>query len=107
VDLSCSDLETLPEKLINTSHLPRQKRRDKGVPNVCMKLEETLIPVQETVQRACEKLGLDPLYVANEGRFAVFVPPAQVDAALEVMRKVRCRGGRSALEKWKKVPAAP
>ena len=59
-----------------------------GDRNVCIKLEETLIPVEETVQSACEILGLDPLYVANEGRFAVFVPAAQADAALEVMRKV-------------------
>ena len=33
-------------------------------------------------------LGLDPLYVANEGRFAVFVPAAQAEPALEVMKKV-------------------
>jgi hydrogenase expression/formation protein HypE len=56
--------------------------------NVCIKLEETLIPVDEVVQGACEILGLDPLYVANEGRFAVFVPAAQADAALEIMKKV-------------------
>jgi hydrogenase expression/formation protein HypE len=56
--------------------------------NVCIKLEETLIPVDETVQSACEILGLDPLYVANEGRFAVFVPPAQAGAALEIMKSV-------------------
>ena len=40
------------------------------------------------VQGACEILGLDPLYVANEGRFAVFVPAAQADAALGVMKKI-------------------
>jgi hydrogenase expression/formation protein HypE len=56
--------------------------------NICIKLEESLIPVQETVQSACEILGLDPLYVANEGRFAVFVPGAQADAALEVLKKI-------------------
>ena len=56
--------------------------------NVCIKLEETLIPVDEVVLGACEILGLDPLYVANEGRFAVFVPAAQADRALEVMKKV-------------------
>ena len=61
--------------------------------NICIKLEETLIPVQETVQSACEILGLDPLYVANEGRFAVFVPAAQADAALEVMKKVEVSQG--------------
>jgi len=39
------------------------------------------------VQGACEILGLDPLYVANEGRFAVFVPAAQGQAALEILKK--------------------
>jgi len=56
--------------------------------NLCIKLEEALIPVQETVQSACEILGLDPLYVANEGRFAVFVPESQTERALEVLKKV-------------------
>ena len=59
-----------------------------GDRNICIKLEEALIPVDEVVQGACEILGLDPLYVANEGRFAVFVPATQADKALEVMRKV-------------------
>jgi hydrogenase expression/formation protein HypE len=58
-----------------------------GDRNVCIKLEEALIPVDETVQSACEILGLDPLYVANEGRFAVFVPAAQAYAALDIMKK--------------------
>jgi hydrogenase expression/formation protein HypE len=61
--------------------------------NVYIKLEEALIPVNETVQGACEILGLDPLYVANEGRFAVFVPAAQADAALEVLKKVEVSQG--------------
>jgi hydrogenase expression/formation protein HypE len=56
--------------------------------NICIKLEEALIRVEETVQSACEILGLDPLYVANEGRFAVFVPQAQSDEALDIMKKV-------------------
>ena len=43
--------------------------------------------------RATEILGLDPLYVANEGRFAVFVPAAQADATLEVMKKVEVSQG--------------
>jgi hydrogenase expression/formation protein HypE len=55
---------------------------------VCIKLEETAIPVDETVQGACEILGLDPLYVANEGRFAVFVPQPQAEAALKVMKTI-------------------
>jgi hydrogenase expression/formation protein HypE len=61
--------------------------------NICIKLEEALIPVEETVQSACEILGLDPLYVANEGRFAVFVPQAQADKALDIMKKVPVSNG--------------
>jgi hydrogenase expression/formation protein HypE len=61
--------------------------------NVCIQLDEAAIPLDEVVQGACEILGLDPLYVANEGRFAVFVPAAQVDAALEVMKKVEVSRG--------------
>jgi hydrogenase expression/formation protein HypE len=38
------------------------------------------------VQGACELLGLDPFYVANEGRFAAFVPEAEADRTLEVLR---------------------
>jgi len=61
--------------------------------NVCIKLEEAAIPVDEVVQGACEILGLDPLYVANEGRFAAIVPSAQAGAALEVMKKVEVSQG--------------
>jgi hydrogenase expression/formation protein HypE len=56
--------------------------------NVCIKLQEAAIPVDEVVLGACEILGLDPLYVANEGRFAAIVPATQADAALEALKKV-------------------
>jgi hydrogenase expression/formation protein HypE len=72
--------------------------------NICIKLEETLIPVEETVQSACEILGLDPLYVANEGRFAVFVPAAQADAALEIMKKVPVSHGSVRVGKVEEAP---
>jgi hydrogenase expression/formation protein HypE len=72
--------------------------------NICIKLEETLIPVEETVQSACEILGLDPLYVANEGRFAVFVPAAQADAALEIMKKVPVSQGSVRVGKVEETP---
>lgn len=49
-------------------------------------IEETAIPVREDVQGACELLGFDPLYVANEGRLVAFVPEAQAEAALAIMR---------------------
>jgi hydrogenase expression/formation protein HypE len=47
-----------------------------------MVLEETAVPVRAPVRAACEMLGLDPLYVANEGRFVAFVAPAAADDVL-------------------------
>jgi hydrogenase expression/formation protein HypE len=49
-------------------------------------IEETAIPVREVVKAACELLGLDPLYVANEGRFCAFVPARDARRAVEVLR---------------------
>ncbi|MGR3276382.1 hydrogenase expression/formation protein HypE [Acaryochloris marina NIES-2412] len=49
---------------------------------VAIVLDETCIPIREDVQGACEILGFDPLYVANEGRFIAFIPPKSVDLAL-------------------------
>jgi hydrogenase expression/formation protein HypE len=46
---------------------------------------ENALPVQEQVRGACEILGLDPIYVANEGRFAVFVPAADAAATLDIL----------------------
>jgi hydrogenase expression/formation protein HypE len=51
-----------------------------------LSIDERTIPVHSEVQGACELLGLDPLYVANEGRFVAFVPEAQADRAVAVMR---------------------
>jgi hydrogenase expression/formation protein HypE len=61
--------------------------------NVCIKLEESLIPVDEVVQGACEILGLDPLYVANEGRFAAIVPALHADAALNILKSIAVSQG--------------
>jgi hydrogenase expression/formation protein HypE len=54
--------------------------------DVGLRLEETAIPVAEQVRGACEILGLDPLYVANEGKFLAVVAPAAAAAALAAMR---------------------
>ena len=48
-------------------------------------LTERAIPVHDDVRSACEILGLDPLYVANEGRFVAFLPESQTDRALELL----------------------
>ena len=51
-----------------------------------VELQEREIAVREDVLGACEILGFDPLYVANEGRFIAFVPAAQAEHALALMR---------------------
>lgn len=53
---------------------------------VTIVLEESQIPVRDAVRGACELLGLDPLYVANEGKLIAFVPSEQADDVLKVMR---------------------
>lgn len=45
------------------------------------------VPVRDDVAAACEVLGLDPLYVANEGRFVAFVTETDADRALTVLRR--------------------
>jgi hydrogenase expression/formation protein HypE len=54
---------------------------------VGMLIEEAEVPVREEVRGACEILGLDPLYVANEGVFLAFVAPEAVESALETLRR--------------------
>ncbi|HOA53265.1 MAG TPA: AIR synthase-related protein, partial [Thermogutta sp.] len=49
-------------------------------------IDESRITVMPPVASACEMLGLDPLYVANEGRFVAIVSPEAADDLLEVMR---------------------
>jgi len=53
---------------------------------VAIEIDEAATPIREQVKAFCEILGLDPLYLANEGKIVVIVPPAQVDAALAAMR---------------------
>jgi len=53
---------------------------------VGMLLDETAIPVQPAVAAACEFLGLDPLYVANEGKLVAIVAAADADRVLATMR---------------------
>lgn len=49
-------------------------------------LDETAIPLRPEVRGACEMLGLDPLYVANEGKLMAVVPPEDAGRALDAMR---------------------
>jgi hydrogenase expression/formation protein HypE len=49
-------------------------------------ITENALPVHPTVQAACEMLGFDPLYIANEGKLIVICPGDEADAALQAMR---------------------
>ena len=57
------------------------------------------MPVREEVKAACEILGMDPLFVANEGRLVVMVAEASAERVLRAMRRIpegrdACRIGR-------------
>jgi hydrogenase expression/formation protein HypE len=62
-----------------------------------MEIRETAIPVREDVQGACEILGFDPLYVANEGRFVAFLPADQAERALAILRSHPLGGNAAAI----------
>jgi len=54
---------------------------------VGIELEQNAIPVRDEVSGACEMLGLDPLYVANEGKLIAIVPPEIADQMLRAMQQ--------------------
>ena len=55
---------------------------------LAIEIDETRLPLRPEVVGMCEILGLDPLYLANEGRLVLFCPADQADAALAAMRKL-------------------
>ncbi len=54
---------------------------------VGIEVEERALPIHEQVRGACELLGLDPLYVANEGKLIAIVAPEAADVLLQAMRR--------------------
>lgn len=54
--------------------------------NVGIEFNETAVPIRPAVNAACEMLGLDPFYIANEGKLVAFVPSEQADEILAVMK---------------------
>ncbi|ADU63277.1 MAG: hydrogenase expression/formation protein HypE [Pseudodesulfovibrio sp.] len=54
--------------------------------NVCCELDEASLPVRPEVAGGCSILGLDPLYLANEGKFLCVLPGEHAEKALEIMR---------------------
>lgn len=61
-----------------------------------IEIDETRIPISEGTCAACEILGIDPLYVANEGRLVAFVPGNAADIALATIEALPL-GGRAAI----------
>ena len=51
-----------------------------------MILDEQSLPIEPQVLGACDMLGIDPLYVANEGKFVAIVAAEEADAAVAAMR---------------------
>jgi hydrogenase expression/formation protein HypE len=80
-----------------------------GGARVGMTIDEREVRVREDVRGACEILGFDPMYVANEGRFVAFVPERDAARTVEVLRRhpvsaeagvighVRAEGGSAVL----------
>lgn len=52
-------------------------------------IDEAAVPVKPQVTQACDMLGFDPFYLANEGKLVAFLPETKAEAVLEVMRRSR------------------
>ena len=99
IESDCAALHTLVSDMLDVCadiHCLRDATRG-GVATVLneiagrskagMLLQETAIPVREAVRGACELLGLDPMYVANEGKLVAIVPAGGADAVVHAMRR--------------------
>jgi len=71
---------------------------------VCIEIEEDLIPVREEVRGACEILGLDPLYVANEGKLVAIVSADLAHALVARMKQNKYGAGASIIGEVKAEP---
>jgi hydrogenase expression/formation protein HypE len=72
---------------------------------LAIRIEETAVPVSPGVQSACELLGLDPLHVANEGRFVAFLPRHHVDRTLDVLRRFAPTSGAAIIGEVRDAPS--
>ena len=103
-------LHALVEKMIGAGdvHVLRDPTRGGLGTSLCeiaasssigIELDANAVPVREEVKAACEILGMDPLFVANEGRLVAMVEESSAEGVLRAMRRVRqgqdaCRIGR-------------
>jgi hydrogenase expression/formation protein HypE len=94
----CAPLNDLVEKMLDTCPSVRCMRDPTrgglattlneiaSASNVGMVIEEEKVPVRESVKGISELLGLDPLYLANEGKLIAVCPPNEAERLLEVMK---------------------
>ncbi len=73
--------------------------------DLAIAIDETVVPVSELVRGACEILGLEPLYVANEGRFVCIIPEAQAARALKIIADTAPGGPPAIIGKVRRGPA--
>src|SRR5581483_5209663 len=73
--------------------------------NLAVNIDEQKVPVTEAVRGACEILGFEPLYVANEGRFVCILPQDQAAAALEILGRTAPRGTPALIGPVRAAPA--
>lgn len=71
-----------------------------------IRIDAASIVVSDPVRGACEILGLDPLYVVNEGRFVAFVPPHVAEPALATLRDGQAEPTQQSLAGWKQTAQA-
>ena len=95
----CAPLSSLVEDILNVSnkiHALRDATRG-GLATVLLEMSdksktnmiifEEKIPIKKEVNSLCEFLGLDPLYIANEGKMVIFVDASDAEVVLEAMKK--------------------
>jgi hydrogenase expression/formation protein HypE len=73
--------------------------------NVAIRVQEDAIPVRDEVRGACEILGLDPLYLANEGRLVAVVPPGRAADILSAMQRDAVGAGAAVIGIVEEAPA--
>lgn len=102
IQSDCAPLNSIVDEIINAGidvHCMRDLTRG-GLTSALNELAEQSkseiliiedsVPVREDVQGACEMLGFDPFYVANEGKFIVIVPAKDAEKCLAIMKKNEC-----------------
>lgn len=100
IETDCAPLGGLIQRMLETCpdiHCMRDATRG-GIATVlnefaqssdcAIRIDETALPIRPAVRGMCEILGLDPLYLANEGKIIAIVPSAQTEAVLAAMRTI-------------------